>query len=99
EDLDRLAGLATRRLRGEELGLRARLRMREVVLLQPRRAMDEQAGRVDLRRHVRELVLDRLELGDRPPERVPLLRVLTRDVVRRLGDPDRLRGDPDPAAV
>ena len=37
--------------------------------------------------------------GDRPPERVPLLRVLARDVVRRLRDPDRLRGDPDPAAV
>ena len=37
--------------------------------------------------------------ADRPPERVPLLRVLARDVVRGLRDPDRLRGDPDPAAV
>src|SRR6266581_4014648 len=48
EDLDRLAGLAARHLRGEELRLRARLRVRLVVLLQPRRAMDEEAGRVDL---------------------------------------------------
>ena len=30
---------------------------------------------------------------------MPLLRVLARDVVRGLRDPDRLRGDPDPAAV
>ena len=61
--------------------------------------MDEEPGRVDLRRHVGELVLDRLEVGDRASERVPLLRVLACDVVRRLRDPDRLRGDPDPAAV
>src|SRR5207249_11430800 len=52
EDLDRLARLAASHLRGEELRLRARLGVREVVLLQPRRAMDEEAGRVDLGRHV-----------------------------------------------
>ena len=32
-------------------------------------------------------------------EGLPLLRVLAGDVVGGLGDPDRLRGDPDPAAV
>ena len=32
-------------------------------------------------------------------ELLPLERVLARDVVRGLRDPDRLRGDPDPAAV
>src|SRR5438477_518100 len=36
EDLDRLARLAARHLRGEELRLGARLGMRQVVLLQPR---------------------------------------------------------------
>ena len=32
-------------------------------------------------------------------ERAPLERIPTRDVVRRLRDPERLRGDADPAAV
>src|SRR5439155_998814 len=99
EDLDRLSGLAARHLGREELGLGPRLRMRHVLLLEPGSAVDEEPGRVDLHRHVRELVLDCLELADRPPERVPFLRVLARDVVRRLRDPDRLRGDTDPAAV
>src|SRR6185437_6985396 len=88
EDLDRLARLPPRHLGGEELGLRAGLGVRQVVLLQPRGAVDEQAGGVDLRRHVGELVLDGLERRDRLPERVTLLRVLARDVVRRLGDAD-----------
>ncbi len=44
-------------------------------------------------------MLDRLEFGDRLPERVPLLRVVARDVVRGLRDPDRLRRDPDAPAV
>src|SRR5205823_9411596 len=52
EDLDRLARLAPRHLRGEQLRLRSRLGVSPLVLLQPRRAMDEQPGRVDLYRHV-----------------------------------------------
>jgi hypothetical protein len=36
---------------------------------------------------------------DRLAERLPLLRVLPRDVVRRLRDPEGLGGNPDPAAV
>ena len=39
------------------------------------------------------------KLAMRLPERVPLERIPARDVVRRLRDPERLRGDPDPAAV
>src|SRR5262249_37256482 len=99
EDLDRLPGLAARHLRRVELRLRARLRVRLAVLLQPRGAVRQEPGGVDLRRHVGELLLDRLELRDRLPEGVPLLRVRARDVVRRLRDAERLRGDPDAAAV
>src|SRR5215210_321630 len=55
EHLDRLAGLAARHLGREQLRLRALLGVRSTLLLQPRRAVDEQARRVDLGRHVREL--------------------------------------------
>ena len=43
-------------------------------VLRARGAVDEEARRVDLEAHVGELVLDRLERGDRLPERVPLER-------------------------
>src|SRR4051794_26610917 len=69
EDLDRLAALAARHLRREELRLGARLRMGLAAVLQPRSAIHEQPCGVDLGRHVGELVLDRLELGDRTAER------------------------------
>src|SRR3712207_9068483 len=98
-DLDRLRGLPARHLRCEQLRLRPGLRVRLPLLLQPRCAVDEEPRRVDLGRHVRELPLDRLEVGDPAAERPPLLRVLARDVVRRPRDPERLRGDPDAAAV
>ena len=49
--------------------------------------------------HVREPELHGLELGDLPSELLPLEGVRARRVERRLGDPDRLRGDADPAAV
>src|SRR5687767_15768338 len=52
EDLDRLRGLPPRHLRGEELRLRAGLRHRLALVLEPRGAVDEEARRVDLRRHV-----------------------------------------------
>src|SRR5262249_52333182 len=99
EDLDRLAGLAARYLRGQELRLRARLRHTHALVLQRSGAVDEQPGGVDLGRHVRELELDRLVLGDALAEGLTLPRVLARDVVRRLRDADRLRRDADAAAV
>src|SRR5204862_6524792 len=52
EDLDRLGSLPPRHLRCEQLCLRAFLGMRSALLLQPRGPVDEQAGGVDLRRHV-----------------------------------------------
>src|SRR5436190_18982801 len=99
EDLDRLGRLAPRDLGRVELRLRPLLRVRQALPAAPRRAVDEEARCVDLRRHVGELPLDRLEVGDSLPELAPLEGVLPRDVVRRLRDPDRLSGDPDPAAV
>src|ERR671925_1043174 len=54
EDLDRLRRLAARHLGRIELRLRALLRVRPPLLLQPGGAVDEQAGGADLGRHVRE---------------------------------------------
>src|SRR5215217_2382405 len=64
ENLDRLRRLPACHLRGEELRLRALLGMRPALLLEPRGPVDEQARSVELRRHVGELPLDRLEVGD-----------------------------------
>src|SRR4051794_26928767 len=99
EDLDRLRRLAAGHLRGEELRLRALLRVRAALLLQPRGTQHEQPRGVDLHRHVGELVLDRLLGGDRLPELPPLARVLERRLVGRPGDADGLRSDPDAATV
>src|SRR2546426_9417867 len=71
EDLDRLGRLAARLLGREELRLGALLLVRLTLLLQPRRPVREQPRGVDLGRHVRELELDRLELGDPPSELTP----------------------------
>jgi hypothetical protein len=73
--------------------------VREPPLLPPGGAVDEQARRVDLGRHVGELPLDRLVFRDPLPKGPALLRVRQRDVVRGLRDSERLRRDADPAAV
>ena len=61
--------------------------------------LGQQARRVDLRRHLREVELDRLELADRLAELPPLLRVRERRLERAARDADREGGDRDPAAV
>src|SRR5262249_28823808 len=99
EDLDGLRGLAPRHLRRVQLRLGALLRVGPALLLQPGGAVDEQARGVDLGRHVGELPLDRLEVRDALPELLALERVRARGVVGRLRYAERLRGDPDPAAV
>src|SRR6478672_11132106 len=99
EDLDRLAGPVAGDAAGEELGLRALDRVGPAGVLQAGCAQDQRARRFDLRLHLGEPVADRLEAADRAPERRALLGVARRHVERRLGDADRLRGDPDPAAV
>ena len=57
----------------------------------------EQAGRLDLRRHVGQLELDRLVLADRLAEGLALLRVADRRLERGAGDADGARGDVDAA--
>src|SRR5207237_9331890 len=57
------------------------------------------ARRPGLDRHVGDLVLDRLELADRLAELLPFPRIGDRVVERALGQPDRLRADPNPSAV
>src|SRR3954454_6894430 len=73
EDLDRLPRLTAGDGGREELGLRALDGVRQAGLLEPRGAVGERAGGLDLGLHVGELVLDRLEAADRPAERVALL--------------------------
>src|SRR5438874_7936758 len=99
EDLDRFARLATCHLGSKQLRLRTFLCVRESVLLAPSCSVDEQPGGVDLRRHVGELPLNRLKVSDPLPERVSFARVLPSNVVGSLRDPERLRGDADPASV
>src|SRR3990172_8166474 len=98
-DLDRLRGHPHRRLAREQLPHRGLLLERQALILPPRRAVHEQPRRLDLHRHVRELPLDRLEVRDRLPELVPLLRILHRLFERPLRDPDAEGADADAAAV
>src|SRR3954447_8502780 len=99
EDLDRLAGLAAGDGAREQLRLRALDAVRPSGLLEPRRAPDQRARRLDLGLHVGQLVLDRLKAGDRPAEGRPLARVAGRQLQGGLRDADRLRGDPDAPRV
>src|SRR4051812_11345104 len=64
-DLQRLVGDALRHLGGEELGLRRLEGVALAAVLGPGRLPGEEAGGVDLRRHVREVELDRLEIRQR----------------------------------
>src|SRR3982074_1772156 len=77
-DLDGLLGAPYRE--PARLQLRLCRRQGEVALrvLLARRLVDQQPRRLDLGAHVGELALDRLELGDRPAERLALLGVAER---------------------
>ncbi len=59
----------------------------------------EQAGGLDLRRHVGQLELDRLMLGDRLAECPALLGVLEGQLQRALGEADAAGGDVDAAEL
>src|SRR5918911_4558162 len=74
-DLERPVRDAVRELAGVELRHRRLLGERAARVLEPRRLVDEIAAGLDLRGQVREPELDGLELGDRPTELAPLLRV------------------------
>src|SRR5213594_4609803 len=68
-------------------------------ILQVRGAIGQQAGGVDLRRHVRELPLNRLEVRNLLAERLSFLRVLRGLLEGPLGNSEGLRRDADPAPV
>ena len=99
EHLDRLLRDCAPRPGGEQLRLGALAPCAAGPLLQPGRAVRQQPRGVDLRRHVGELELDRLEVGD-PLAELPALQCIgARDVVGGLGDPHRLGRDADAPAV
>src|SRR5436190_15000755 len=66
-------------------------------VLHPRRLAGDEPGGLDLGRHVGELELDRLVLGDRLAEGLALLAVAQRQLQGTLGDADAAGGDVDPA--
>src|SRR5882757_6063749 len=85
------------RLRGQELR-HAGLEVGALAgVLHPRRFAGDQAGRLQARRHVGELELDRLMLGDLLAEGFALLAVFERQLERSLGDADAAGGDVDAA--
>ena len=94
-DAHGLGGQLERGLAGEQLG-HARLDVAaQTGRLALGRVAREQAGRLQLRRHVGELELDRLVLGDGLAERDPLLGVLERGVEGGTCHPDGPRRDVD----
>src|SRR3954452_11961751 len=92
-----------RRLHREAPRLQLRLRGNEAevapLILEPRRLVRQQAGRLDLGGQVGQLRLDGLKARDRLPERAPLLGVGERLVERALCQPDAHRRHADPPAV
>ena len=82
-----------------ELGLRGHPGRALAAVPRLRRALREKPRRVDLRGHLGDVELDRLELGDGPAELAPLLRVLHRRLPGAARHPDSERRDRDPPAV
>src|SRR5882757_6726919 len=79
-DAERVLDVFLPRLRGEELGHPGLEVGALAGVLHPRRFAGDQAGRLQARRHVGELELDRLVLGDRLAEGLPLLAVFERQL-------------------
>src|ERR1041385_3779536 len=99
-DLDRGVDGSLRRLGGEELRHRRLLADRPDAGVVPgRRFADEQARGLDLRRHLRELVRDGLEVRKRLAERLALPSVRDRGIERRLRHSDREGTDARPKEV
>src|SRR3954467_9278285 len=91
EDLHRLAGDVLGHLRAEGLG-HPRFQVAALAgVLHPGRVVGELPPGLDLRRHVRELVADYLELADRLAELRPLLRIAQRRFERGLRPAHRAR--------
>src|SRR5438477_367721 len=99
EDLHAIAAGFDRDVAREELRLGSGEDVILARVLQSCRAPGQQAGSVDLGRHVREHPLDRLKIGDLLSERLALLGIREGVLETRARDPDRLRRDRDAAAV
>src|SRR5439155_27269658 len=92
-DLDRRIDRAVGGFGGEQLRDARLIGVSTAEVLQLGGAVCEEPSRLDLRRHVRDLPLDRLEVCDFLTEGVPVLRILDRFVEGPLGDPEGLGGD------
>ncbi len=99
QDLDRPVAGAVRRFRGEHLGDRRLAGEVSSRVLSGGGPQGEKLRGVQFRRGIGDHPLDRLELGEGLAELPPLLCVGHRRLERSPGDPDRLRGDPDPPPV
>src|SRR5439155_12320403 len=88
EDLHAIAAGFDRDVAGEKLRFGGGEDVILARVLQSRRAPGQQAGGVNLGRHVREHPLDRLEIGDRLAERLALLGVRQGVLKARARDPD-----------
>src|SRR3954447_15687973 len=84
-------------LRGEELGHPGLEVGALAGVLHPRRFAGDEAGGLELGRHVGELELDRLVGGDRLAEGLPFLAVAEGELERPLADADAAGGDVDAA--
>src|SRR3954452_2287104 len=87
-DLDALVGDLDGDPRGVELGHRDLAHGVFAVRMTPGGRVDHLARGLDLRRHLRELVADDLEVADLAPEGAPLQRVAQRTVETVLGGSD-----------
>ena len=98
EDLDRFAGHPRGGLGGEELRDGRFPGVGPAFRAQARGIVDQEAGRVDGRGHVGDLLPDRAELSDEDAEGPPLTGVRAGLVESPTGDPDPHGSDPDPAS-
>src|SRR5829696_4482641 len=98
-DLEALVAHPAGHPRGEDLRHRDLAHRVLAVAEPPRGRVDELPRRLDLRRHLGELVPDHLEAADRAPERLPLHRVLQRPVERLLRGGDAARRADHPLAL
>src|SRR5207248_11145627 len=99
EDLARRVRRPARGLGRVELALRRGAGERKTAVGEARRAMDEEPAGVELGPRLRELPLDHLELGERLPELLALLRVRRRGLDGRAAESDREGADADPSAI
>jgi hypothetical protein len=88
-DLHALGGDLDHGPLGEQLRHRHLANRVVPVREQAQGVVGERPRRLDLRRHLGELVADRLEAADRPPERLALLRVVERHLEHPLHPPYR----------